>query len=77
MSDAITSTKTGADGGNIFGQPMLFDCMGICVLSPAHGNEMRYYSISLVFVDVFFNSATVYWIGRPYRGFCFCFFCLF
>ena len=28
--------KTGADGGNILGQPMLFECMCICVLRPAH-----------------------------------------
>ena len=41
MSDAITSTKTGTDGGNILGQPMLFECTGICVLSPAHESEMR------------------------------------
>ena len=33
--------RTGADGGNILGQPMLFECMGICVLSPAHEIEMR------------------------------------
>ena len=35
--------KTGADEGNILGQPMLFEfeCMGICVLSPTHENEMR------------------------------------
>ena len=33
--------KTGADRGNIFGQPMLFECIGICVLSPAHESEMR------------------------------------
>ena len=32
--------KTGADGGNIFGLQMLFECMGICVLSPAHEGEM-------------------------------------
>ena len=31
--------KTEADGGNILGQPRLFECMGICVLSPAHENE--------------------------------------
>ena len=42
--------KTGADRGNIFGQPMLFEsmlfeCMGICVLSPAHGSEMRGYLV--------------------------------
>ena len=28
--------KTGVDWGNVLGQPMLFECMGICVLSPAH-----------------------------------------
>ena len=27
--------KTGADGGSVLGQPMLFECNGICVLSPA------------------------------------------
>ena len=33
--------KTEADGGTIFGQPIPFECMGICVLSPAHECEMR------------------------------------
>ena len=33
--------KTEADRENILGQPMLFVCMGICVLSPAHESEMR------------------------------------
>ena len=42
--------KTGADGGNILGQPMLFECMGICVLSPAHGSEMRSSLISALVV---------------------------
>ena len=28
--------KNGADGKNILGQPMLFECMGICVLGPVH-----------------------------------------
>ena len=37
--------KTGADGGNILGQPMLFECMGICILSPAHESKMRGYLI--------------------------------
>ena len=35
--------KTGEDGGNILGQPMLFECMGMCVLSPAHESEMSGY----------------------------------
>ena len=42
--------KTGADGGNIFGQPMLFECMGIYVLSPAHESEMRGYLVYVLIV---------------------------
>ena len=49
MSDAITSTKR-TDGGNNLGQPMLFECMSICVLSPAHENEMRGYLVYLLIV---------------------------
>ena len=33
--------KTGTDRENILGQPVLFVCMGICVLSPAHESKMR------------------------------------
>ena len=42
--------KTGADEGNIFGQPMLFECMGICVLSPAHESEMTGYLVYVLIV---------------------------
>ena len=42
--------KTGADRENIFGQPMLFECMGICVLSPAHESEMRGYLVYVLIV---------------------------
>ena len=35
--------KTGAGRGSILGQPMLLECMGICVLSPVHESEMRGY----------------------------------
>ena len=34
--DACHQYKTGADRGNILGQPMLCECMGICVVCPAH-----------------------------------------
>ena len=44
--------KTGADRGNIFGQPMLFECMGICVLSPAHESEMRGYLVYVLIVKI-------------------------
>ena len=42
--------RTGADGGNILGQPRLFECMGICVLNPAHESEMRVYLVYLLIV---------------------------
>ena len=41
MSDAITSAKLKQTGEIFLGQPRLFECMGICVLSPAHESEMR------------------------------------
>ena len=57
--------KTGADRGNILGQPMLFECMGICVLSPAHESEMRGYLVYVLIIKYLphrfcLNSATVY-----------------
>ena len=42
--------KTGAKRENILGQPMLFECMGICVLSPAHESEMRGYLVHVLIV---------------------------
>ena len=42
--------KTGADRENILGQPMLFECKGICVLSPAPESEMRGYLVYVLFV---------------------------
>ena len=43
--------KTGADRGNILRQPMLFECMSICVLTPAHENEMRGYLVYVLIVE--------------------------
>ena len=73
MSDAITSTKLEQTGGNILGQPRLFECLGICVLSPAHKSEMKVYLVYLLIVkylshSLCLNSATVYHIEQPYRG---------
>ena len=57
--------KTGADGENILRQPMLFEYMGIYVLSPAHESEMRGYLVYLLIVKYLYyrfclNSTTVY-----------------
>ena len=45
--------KTGADRRNILGQPRLFECMGICVLSSAHESEMRGYLVNVLIVKYF------------------------
>ena len=42
--------RTGADRGNILGQQRLFERIGICVLSPAHENEMRGYLVYVLIV---------------------------
>ena len=42
--------KTGADRENILGQRMLFECMGICVLSLAHEIEIRGYLVYVLIV---------------------------
>ena len=42
--------KTGADRGNILGQPRLFEFMGTCGLSPAHESEMRGYLVYVLIV---------------------------
>ena len=60
MSDAITSKKTGADRENILGQPMLFVCIGICVLSPAHESEMRGYLVYVLIVKKKLISLILY-----------------
>ena len=65
--------KTGIDRGNILGQPRLFECMGICVLSPAHESETRGYLVYVLIVKYVLhrfclNSATVHYIVRPYLG---------
>ena len=41
---------TGADRENILGQPVLFVCMGIFVLSPAHESEMMGYLVYVLIV---------------------------
>ena len=55
MSDAITSTKLDLTGGIFLGQPMLFECMGICVLSPAHESEMMGYLVNVLIVKYLFD----------------------
>ena len=76
--------KTGADRGNILGRPMLFECMGICVLSPEHESEMRGYLVYVLIVKYLlilfkFNHSILDWtalwnfggiFGNIFRGVC-------
>ena len=50
MSDAITSTKLEQTGNIFFGKTTLFECIGICVLSPTHESEMRGYLVYVLIV---------------------------
>ena len=45
MSDAITSTKLEQTGGIFWDSRCCSECVGICVLSPGHENEMRGYLV--------------------------------
>ena len=45
-----TQHKTGAAGGNILGQLMLFECMGVYVLSSADESETRGYLVYVLIV---------------------------
>ena len=47
---------TGADRGNILGQPRLFECMGIYVLSLAHESEMRGYLVHVLIVNTYLTD---------------------
>ena len=49
VSDAITSTKL-EQTENILGQLMLFECIGICILSLAHESEIRGYLVYVLIV---------------------------
>ena len=64
--------KTGADRGTILGLPMLFECMGTCVLNAVYESEMRGYLVYVLIVKYLshrfcLNSATVYYTERPCR----------
>ena len=61
--------KTGANRGNILGQPRLFECMGICVLVPAHEIEMRGY---LVYVLIVIQSQYIRLDGLIVEFLCVC-----
>ena len=85
MSDAISSRKLErgwGGGGAILEEPILFDCMDINVLSPAHECKMNGSLIHLLIVKYLslrlcLISASVYQTGRPGHGILMVFVCTF
>ena len=66
--------KNGADGGNILGQPRLFECMGIRVLSPALESEMRGYLVYVLIVKYLsilfkFSHSILDWMALSWNFF--------
>ena len=67
--------KSGAGGGwgrTILGQPMLFEGMGICVLSPAHECEMRgslVYMLIVKYLPILFkfSHSILDWTALPWN----------
>ena len=39
--NVLISSEIGSEWRTILGHPQLIECMGICVLSLAHGSELR------------------------------------
>ena len=50
MSDAITSTKLEQTGKIFWDSRCCFECIGICVLSPADESEMKGYLVYVLIV---------------------------
>ena len=66
--------KTGADRGTILGQPLLFECMGICVLNPPHESEMRDYLAYVLIVKYLlilfkFSHSILDWTALSWNSF--------
>ena len=69
----LISSEIGSEWRTTLGHPQLIERMGICVLSLAHGSELRGTDVDLNIVNFFFllsenfslNSARVRALGWP------------
>ena len=71
----LISGKAGSGGRTILEHSQLIECMGIIVLSLAHGSELRCSDVWLQVVkrrkkSGFFSLAGVHVLGWPLLGFC-------
>ena len=72
----LIRSETGSKWRIILGHPQLIECMGICVLSLAHGSELRGSDVYLNIVKTLFgnfslNSARVCVLDWPLLAFFF------
>ena len=82
MPNVFISSEIGSQWRTILGHPQLIECMGICILSLAHGSEQRGSDVIYILrkTDLDFFSLTsnrVCALGWPllgiFSGFFFCF----
>ena len=76
MPNVPISSEIGSDWRTILGHPKLIECMGICILSLAHGSELRGSDVYLHIVknlsgNVSLNSASVRALEWPLLAFFF------
>ena len=67
MLNVPTGSETGSEWRTILGLPQLIECMGICVMSLAHGSELRSSDVYLHIVTFFFKLSHGY---VPLDGLC-------
>ena len=73
MPNVLISSEIGSEWRTILGHPQLIECMGVCVLSLAHGSELRDSDVYLHIVegkgDFSLNSTRMRALGWPLLGF--------
>ena len=73
MPNVLISSEIGSEWRTILGHPQLIECMGVCVLSLAHGSELRDSDVYLHIVegkgDFSLNSPRVRALGWSLLGF--------
>ena len=70
MPNTLISSEIGSERRTILGHPQLIECMGIYIMSLAHGSELKCSDIYLHIVkklsgNVSLNSARVHALGWP------------
>ena len=65
MSNMLISSEIGSEWRTILGHPQLIECMGICILSLAHGSEQRG---SDVIKKISLDLTRVHALGWPLLG---------